>query len=168
MYLVEAKTRIENPDALRETLNTHGAVLEATHRHTDIYFTTPMGRFKLREAEKGSYLMFKQQPRKDMGALVQYDIEPVAGAARMSTLLTMIGRRKVMLKNREVYGLGRATVHLDDIHGLGTFVEIEVRVPHPDKAMECAMLCRECMQTLGLDPAGFETTCYDKLLRRAA
>ncbi|BBD09220.1 class IV adenylate cyclase [Desulfovibrio ferrophilus] len=168
MYLVEAKARIDNPDAIREVLLAGGAVLEDKNRHTDIYFRTPMGRFKLREGERGSCLMYREHPRKDMQALVRYDIEPIAGAARVGAMLAMVGRRKVMLKNREVYAFDRATVHLDNIHGLGSFLEIEVRVSDPAKAGEYALLCRDCMRRLGLDPASFETAGYDELLTRAA
>jgi len=168
MYLVEAKTRISDPDAIRRTLAACGAVLESRHRHTDIYFTTPMGPFKLREAERGSFLMFKQHPRPDMDALVQYDIEPIVGAARVGALLTMMGKRKALFKEREVYALGQATVHLDAIRGLGDFLEIEVRVPDPNEAMDRAMLCRDCMCQLGLNPADFRTTGYDRIQGKAA
>ena len=44
----------------------------------------------------------------------------------VETLAGVLKTRGVVTKRREVFLIGRTRVHLDDVKGLGTFVELEV------------------------------------------
>jgi adenylate cyclase class 2 len=65
-------------------------------------------------------------------------------------------------KRRTVYGLDDVTVVLDDVAGLGEFVEVELESEDVDSARE---RCFDVVRDLGLDPeAGIRTSYLELLL----
>lgn len=132
MIEVEVKAR-RGPDALDKIL-AMGAVLKGAEHHHDIYFNSPNRDFRrtdealrIRIKEEGARLTYKG-PKLDMRTKSRLELtvkldDPTA----METILTELGFRPSgeVRKQRTKYTLGEITFALDDVEGLGSFLEIE-------------------------------------------
>lgn len=94
----------------------------------DTFFACPNGRLKLREfsAEKGE-LIFYTRPDVAGPKLSEYVIVPTSSPKAMRDLLeralSIVGRVR---KRRRVYLVWNTRIHLDQVEGLGCFLELEV------------------------------------------
>lgn len=120
-----------------------GADRDAVIRQTDTYFHTARGRLKLRRTGGGG------------AELIQYD-RPDDPSARWSTYVRIpvqepdalegalrrsLGVRSVVRKERTVYLYRTARIHIDEVDGLGTFLEFEiVETPAADAGVLMAEL----------------------------
>ena len=100
--------------------------------HTDTYFRVPAGRLKLREFRGGrSELISYTRPNNRGARVSQYNISRVHNAREMKRALTdVFGAVVVVRKRRELYTLKNARIHLDQVAGLGSYIEFEVIVRH--------------------------------------
>lgn len=123
---VEIKARCRDLQTARERLLTGGARLQGTDLQTDTYFRVPRGRLKLREGNIENALIFYRRPRQAAPKRSDVHLHPVADGASLKGILTeALGIRGVVRKRREIYRLDNLKFHVDDVEGLGTFVEIE-------------------------------------------
>jgi adenylate cyclase class IV len=130
---VEVKACVDDLAALRVRLATPPA---AVLRQRDTFFVVPRGRLKLRDFGDGTgELIFYERADATRPRLSTYSRTACAEPAMTATLLGQaLGVRGVVHKRRELFLHGRARIHLDDVVGLGGFVEIEV-VLAPDEAV---------------------------------
>jgi predicted adenylyl cyclase CyaB len=94
----------------------------------DTYFRVPRGRLKLREAEgAGAELIYYERNEESAERWSRFTREPVTEPAGLARVLTdAFGVLAVVRKRRELYIYRDARIHIDDVEGLGTFVEFEV------------------------------------------
>jgi predicted adenylyl cyclase CyaB len=80
-----------------------------------------------------------------------YTIAPTSDPAALRAILTTVfGVVGVVRKRRRLYRIGQTRVHLDDVEGLGQFVELEV-VLRPDQSEdEGARIARHLMDRLSI------------------
>lgn len=129
---IELKAR--DPDRARSlaTCERLGARRERTLRQSDTYFFVSHGRLKLRE-ESGStpQLIAYDRPDCTDERESSYRIVEVGAADELLSMLSStLGVRAVVTKERRLYLWEGIRIHLDDVEGLGTFVEFEA-VAHP-------------------------------------
>jgi len=123
---VEMKARCGNPQNIREFLIGNKAEYKGLDEQCDTYFNVPNGRLKLREGNIENNLIFYQRnnqagPKKSHFKLVQ--VEDATGLK--AALTESIGVKVVVKKKREIYYIGNVKFHIDEVPGLGSFVEIE-------------------------------------------
>ena len=132
MIEVEVKARCD-PEVVDKIL-AMGAVLKGTEHHHDIYFNSPDRDFRrtdealrIRIKEEGARLTYKG-PKLDMRTKSRLELtvkldDPTA----MEKILAELGFRPSgeVRKRRTKYTLGEVTFALDDVEGLGSFLEIE-------------------------------------------
>jgi adenylate cyclase class 2 len=132
MIEVEVKAR-RGPEVLDKIL-AMGAVLKGTEHHHDIYFNSPNRDFRktdealrIRIKEEGARLTYKgpkldSRTKSRLELTVELD-NPMA----MEKILAELGFRPSgeVRKRRTKYTLGEVTFALDDVDGLGSFLEIE-------------------------------------------
>jgi len=98
-----------------------------TEQQKDTFFNTPKGRLKLRESDETSAIMYYFRP--DSHGPKQSDIA-LSFTDNSDTLKTVldksIGIRGIVIKKRILYKHGQTRIHLDDVKGLGKFIELEV------------------------------------------
>ena len=134
----------------------------------DTFFQVPRGRLKLREFGDGT------------GELIQYDRPDASGPTSSSyirshtsdpdtlkdALATSLGIRAVVKKERTLYLAGQTRIHLDEVFGLGRFIELEV-VLEPDQAeSEGTVIAEEMMSRLGIRPTDLISESYVDLLTK--
>lgn len=111
-------------DALRRLGAQDGGILI----QTDTYFQAPRGRLKLREiAGAAALLIAYDRPEDRAQRLSQFRITEVADPAGMIAVLNdALGLRGVVKKHRHLYLWQDCRIHLDEVEGLGSFLEFEV------------------------------------------
>ena len=97
---------------------------------TDTFFTVHRGRLKLREqAGAGAELIYYERPDQAGPKESRFERVTVADAAALRNLLaSALGVAGQVIKERLVYRVGRTRVHLDEVRGLGAFLELEVEM----------------------------------------
>jgi len=123
---IEIKARTANATHIRQYLLHRGAEFRGIDLQTDTYFQVPHGRLKLRQGNIENNLIWYQ--RKDQAGPKQSDfiLTPVQDAASLKqTLTNALGVKITVVKKREIYYIGNVKFHLDELEGLGTFVEVE-------------------------------------------
>ncbi|NND64586.1 MAG: class IV adenylate cyclase [Gammaproteobacteria bacterium] len=94
----------------------------------DRFYPVPSGRLKLRQFGDGtSELIFYQRTDTEGAKVSTYSRVSVIDADATHELLTSaLGSSKIVKKRRRVWLVGRTRVHLDEVEGLGDFMELEV------------------------------------------
>jgi predicted adenylyl cyclase CyaB len=134
---LERKARCRDLDAARSALEALPARREGEQQQTDTYFLARHGRLKLREIEgREAVLISYERPDGQSARLSRYYLVPVTEPLLMKTALTAaLGLRGAVHKCREVYHWHNVRIHLDEVAGLGAFVEFEaVLGPGDDEA----------------------------------
>jgi adenylate cyclase class IV len=127
----------------------------------------PAGRAKLRErkGEATAEMIFYLRPDATRARTSEYQKLPVADAPGLRRLLkTMFGLEVCVRKRRELWLCGETRVHLDEVEGLGAFVEIEV--PFLRNLREARRKARALTDGLAIAPADVLACSYADLLAR--
>jgi homotetrameric cytidine deaminase len=143
---VELKARDPDPVRTLERALAAGAEERGVLRQRDTYFAVARGRLKLREQEPGGATLIAYE-RPDAGAerVSDYRLVPVpepdplraALAAADGVAVVVDKRRRLLLWERTV------RIHLDEVDGLGSFLEIEaVAEPGSDLSRERDQVAR--------------------------
>jgi adenylate cyclase, class 2 len=145
MYIFEFKARCDDFTHIREELLARQAVFAGLDEQTDTYFRVPNGRLKLREGTIERNLIHYH--RADGAGIKRSDVTlytPPPGDALKDMLVKALGVRVVVHKKREIYFIGNVKVHLDQVEGLGSFVEVEVINKDDSLTPEATQaMCRE-------------------------
>jgi adenylate cyclase class 2 len=155
MIEVEVKARCD-PEVADKIL-AMGAVLKGTEHHHDIYFNSPMRDFRItdealriRIKEEGARLTYKG-PKLDSLTKSRLELTAeVEDPTAMEKILAELGFSPSgeVRKRRIKYILDEITFALDDVEGLGTFLEIEA--PAEDDWTDKQERVLEILQCLGL------------------
>ncbi len=124
---IELKARCGDLGRAAAACERLGARRVWTRRQTDIYFAVPDGRLKLRMEEPGETVLVWYR-RADSPAAREsvYELTPVCDVVTIAaSLAAQHGRGARVVKTRTLYLLENVRIHLDDVAGLGTFVEFE-------------------------------------------
>lgn len=120
------KARCSDHPRIRKILQTLGAEFKGVDHQTDTYFNVPAGRLKLREGTIENNLIYYRRENKEgpkQSDVVLFKSDPHSSLKEV--LSASLGALVVVDKHREIYFIENVKFHLDDVEGLGTFVEIE-------------------------------------------
>jgi len=127
MTNIEIKARYKNAERAEENLHAIGAGPAGTFHQRDTYFNTSKGRLKLRElGPDDGHLIYYE--REDLAGPKRsdYDIAKTEDPAAMRNMLSgIMGIWVEVEKTRQVWLWENVRIHLDDVKGLGQFVELE-------------------------------------------
>jgi adenylate cyclase, class 2 len=163
---LELKVSCSDLSWAREKVHQLGAGPATLEVQTDTYFRVPHGRLKLREIEgRPAVLIWYERPDCPGVRTSAYHLVPVTDAALLRAALAgALGLRGQVQKRREIYLWHNVRVHLDEVAGLGTFIEFEaVMSGAGDEPTSQARLHQLCA-ALGIDPAGALAPSYADLL----
>jgi homotetrameric cytidine deaminase len=124
---VEVKARDADPAATLERALALDASDEGVLRQRDTYFATARGRLKLREQEPGgAQLIAYERPDEAAARTSRYRLADVADPdALREALDAALGTVVVVDKRRRLLLWDGVRIHLDEVDGLGSFVELE-------------------------------------------
>jgi homotetrameric cytidine deaminase len=128
---VEIKTRDADPGATLERALAIGASDEGVLTQRDTYFGATRGRLKLREQEPGgAQLIAYARPDSDDQRTSDYRLAEVSDPEALREALdAALGTRVVVDKRRHLLLYENVRIHLDEVEGLGAFVELEGVAP---------------------------------------
>jgi len=164
---IEIKARAGNPTLLRERAQRLSGASGELLLQEDSFFCVPKGRLKLRVLGP------------DRGELIYYEREDLAGpksshyllfpapepAALRAVLAASLGILGIVRKQRWLFRIGNTRVHLDDVEGLGTFVELEVVLQPGQSAQEGHAIAADLMRRLGIESGDLVAGAYLDLLQ---
>jgi adenylate cyclase class 2 len=136
---IEVKARVEDKEALRQALVELGCVFNAPVRQDDTVFALKIGTLeeflsndsflRIRIQDDGTVILTaKKQIRKSEGGLVKIEHETIVQSADASrSILELMGYQEAVRvkKSRQTAHLKEYEICLDDIEGLGLFIELE-------------------------------------------
>jgi len=142
---VELKAHDPDPARTLERALAAGAEDRGLLRQRDTYFAVAHGRLKLREEEPGgATLIAYERPDAATERVSSYRLVPVVDADGLRAALSVaIGVTAVVVKRRRVLLWEAVRIHLDEVRGLGSFLELEaVAQPGSDLVRERAQVAR--------------------------
>jgi len=123
---VEIKAGCTDPSSIRQYLILNGAEFKGLDEQTDTYFNVPNGRLKLREGNIENNLIYYERTNQAGPKNSRFNLVKIEDAAGLKEVLTKsIGIKVVVKKKREIYYIHNVKFHIDEVPGLGSFVEIE-------------------------------------------
>jgi adenylate cyclase class IV len=167
---IEIKARIASVATLLPRARALADGPEQAIAQDDTFFNAPHGRLKLREFADGSAELIHYQ-RADTGAAKASDHVRVAvpdPAALRGALQRALGVQGRVRKQRLLLMAGATRIHLDQVEGLGDFMELEVVLAAGQTDAQGADLAEALMRALGLGDAPRLAGAYHDLLRAAA
>lgn len=99
----------------------------------DTYFKTAQGRLKLRESSLNGAMLIPylrsntSGPKRSNYCLLRTDVPSLA----TGLLSKILGVETIVEKQRDIYLADNVRIHLDNVKGLGTFIEFEAVYQNP-------------------------------------
>jgi predicted adenylyl cyclase CyaB len=149
---IEIKARVRDFAAIRSRAEALSDTPVQVIPQEDTFFYTPRGRLKLRQlAPDRAQLVYYERSDQDGPKRSNYHIFETRDSENLKTVLSLaLGVRGVVRKTRFLYLVGQTRVHLDEVEGLGQFMELEV-VMHPEQAdAEGQAIAEDLMTRLGV------------------
>lgn len=164
---VEIKAAVKDFARITAALAAVSAAAPTRLVQEDTFFRSPHGRLKLRKLTATSgELIYYERPDDTGPRESNYVLVPTAEPDRLrdvlATVYEIIG---VVRKRRTVRMVDRTRVHLDDVEGLGTFVELEVVRGDDEPAESGAVEARRLMAALGIREDQLMSRAYIDLLQ---
>ena len=164
---IEIKARASDPQALAGRVQAIADGPDQTLTQRDTYFRCPEGRLKLRELGGGrSELIWYRREDSAGSKRSEYLVTAVADAKGLRDLLDRAcGAIQVVEKTRRLFLVGQTRVHLDDVQGLGSFMELEVVLRDGQPEAEGHAIAADLMRRLGIAAADLIEGAYADLQR---
>ena len=163
---IELKARLRDPAAARAVALRLAPPSPEVELQIDTYFVVPHGRLKLREIE-GRTARLIRYARDDAAVARASDyrlVDVVDAPGLKEALSSALGIRAVVKKRREIRLVDDVRIHLDEVDGLGSFLELETvlnaRHDDDDGHRRVARLVRE----FGIVDADLESRSYGDLI----
>lgn len=163
---VEIKARLADRPALVERVEAIADEGPTVLHQEDTFFPSPRGRLKLRRFADGrGELIYYRRPDATDPEESRFVRSPAADPASLAEALgRALGVRGVVRKKRTLYLVGQTRIHLDEVEGLGDFLELEVVLAPGDSKEAGHAVARELMERLEVDEDSLVARAYIDLL----
>ncbi len=124
---IEIKAKIRDYNVVKGLVEDICPTPIETEQQEDTFFNTPKGRLKLREGDGKSALIYYDRPNSLEPSQSDIAISFTENPDTLKSVLAKSnGIRGIVKKKRTLYKYGQTRIHLDDVRGLGKFIELEV------------------------------------------
>lgn len=165
---VEIKARVHDFETLRQRAAALADGPAEIIEQLDTFYLTPRGRLKLRVLAPDRCELIQYARSDDSAAKTStYDIVRSDDPASFSRILeSALPIRGVVTKRRHLYLIGPTRIHLDEVEGLGTFMELEVVLSQGQTAQYGAEIANDLMHKLGIEADALISGAYIDLLEQ--
>jgi homotetrameric cytidine deaminase len=161
---VELKARDPNPEVTAARCLNLGAVSAGTLTQRDVYFQTRHGRLKLRtQDEGGSELIAYRRPDATEASESTY-VRAAVSESVSEALDAALGMTVVVPKRRRLYLWEGVRIHLDEVEGLGSFIEFEAVLPDAGDLETARAKVARLRSELGIEDDALVSVGYADLL----
>jgi len=164
--IIEIKARCSDPEKIEKILISLNAYLKGTDHQTDTYFNCSTGRLKLREGNIENSLIHYKRPDQSGPKLSDVNMLKLEAGTKLKSILSdSIGIFKTVIKKRKIFFIENIKIHIDEVKGLGSFVEIEA-IDEKGIYTEEQLLeqCSGLMKKLGISDNDLIKTSYSDML----
>jgi len=135
---IEIKAKCFRPEKVEAFLLSNDATFVGLDHQKDTYFNVPAGRLKLRQGNIENTLIFYNRPDQERPKQSDFSLSKMTdGAATEQLLEKALGVKVVVDKYRKIFYINNVKFHLDEVPGLGSFVEIEAgNLADPSKTID--------------------------------
>ncbi len=165
---IEIKARVRDLAELRSRAEALSDTPVQIIPQEDTFFHVPKGRLKLRELRPDfAQLVYYERPDQDGPKSSNYYIYETGNPAGLKTALSLaLGERGIVRKTRYLYMAGQTRIHLDDVEGLGQFMELEVVLREGQSEAEGQSIAEDLMRRLGIREEDLLEGAYMDLLEK--
>jgi predicted adenylyl cyclase CyaB len=163
---VEIKARVRDLDEFGARLKALKTGKARVVVQEDVFFSVPKGRLKLRilGPRSGELIHYFRSDAKGPKAS-EYEIVRTKEPKKMRTVLSgALDVRGIVKKTRLAVRVGQTRVHLDDVGGLGLFMELEVVLLPGQTVGKGRAIAKRLMKTLGVAEGDLVRGAYIDLL----
>ncbi len=165
---IEIKARVLDPIVLRQRAEQLSDSPVEVMTQVDTFFYTQRGRLKLRELGPApAQLIFYSRPDATGPKRSDYSIFLTEQPAALKEMLSRaLGVRGVVRKTRLLYLVGQTRIHLDEVEGLGHFLELEVVLREGQGEDEGQAIAWDVMRRLGVGAEALLEGAYIDLMEK--
>ncbi|HJR81204.1 MAG TPA: class IV adenylate cyclase [Anaerolineales bacterium] len=163
---IEIKARVREFAEIRRRAESLTDIPVEVIPQEDLFFRTEKGRLKLRllGPDRGQ-LIYYIRPDQEGPKRSEYHIYETPVPEDLWRVLELAyGIRGRVKKIRYLYLVGQTRVHLDDVEGLGQFMELEVVMAPGQGEAEAQRIAEELMGRLGVERSDLLEDAYMDLL----
>ena len=163
---VEITARLVDPRKVLEMAVELGDQPPRIIPQTDTFFHTERGRLKVRDFGDGTgELIYYERPDRRGPKTSSYAISPTPDPVGLASLLgAAYPTAGVVKKTRTLLMAGRTRIHIDEVQGLGWFMELEVVLAEDESTASGEAEVRDLMARLGVSETDLVTGAYIDLL----
>jgi len=165
---IEIKARVRDFAGLKARAESLSDTPVEIIPQVDTFFIVPRGRLKLRElaADRAQLVWYARSdaagPKRS-----DYRIHETGDPESLKTSLALaLGVRGVVKKIRYLYLSGQTRIHLDDVEGLGHFMELEVVMRPEQTEAEGRAVAESLMKELDIAPEDLLDGAYMDMLEK--
>ena len=167
---IEIKARIKDFSKLKAAVENLSDTPATLLSQEDTFFNVSQGRLKFRilAPDEGQLIFYKRLDRsgpKRSDYLIATTSDP---QALKDILSACYGIRGMVRKQRLLYLIGNTRIHLDQVEGLGTFIELEVVLASEQDDKRGQAIAKELMTKLGIQEKDLIKEAYIDLLENQA
>jgi adenylate cyclase len=132
----------------------------------DVFFPCEEGRLKLRtfSEDQGELIFYRRVDTKGPTESEYFKAPTSDPEAMAMALAAALGTAGMVRKRRTLYLVGQTRVHLDEVEGLGHYLELEVVLEPEESTEDGAAVAHELMATLGISDEDLEANAYIDLI----
>ena len=160
MIEIEVKARIDDSRKMERAIISMGATPIGIQDQADTYYNAPHRNFektdealRIRVEDGDAFLTYKG-PKMDTISKTRQEFQTVIkDTETMGNILTSLGFIPVatVTKRRKNYRLGDFFISLDEVHDLGSFIEVEIPVKNSKNYEEKVESILKIMEKLDID-----------------
>lgn len=167
---IEIKARARDFDGIKSRAVELSDTLVEVISQEDIFFNVEKGRLKLRVlAPDCAQLIYYTRPDQEGPKRSDYHIAVTSDPESLKRVLELAyGIRGIVKKTRYLYLIGQTRVHLDDVEGLGQFMELEVVLRDGQGDAEGQAIAEDLMASLGVERGDLLEGAYMDLLEKTS
>jgi predicted adenylyl cyclase CyaB len=163
---IEIKAHVRDFDEIRRRAEQLSKRPVEVIPQEDTFFNVARGRLKLRVlSENNGQLIYYTRPDQEGPKRSDYHISLTSDPKNLKRVLELAyGIRGIVRKTRYLYLVDQTRVHLDDVEGLGQFMELEVVMREEQSDAEGQAIAEDLMVALGVEKHNLLESAYMDLL----
>lgn len=163
---VEVKARVRDWPALSERVRAQASEGPTEIDQDDTFFACENGRLKLRAFSdgRGELIFYRRSDESGPKASFYVRTPTATPDSLRDTLSLAYGQSGRVRKHRTLFLIGRTRVHLDQVEGLGDFMELEVVLVEQEPPASGIAEAHRLMGSLGVSDADLVEGAYLDLL----
>ena len=164
---IEIKARAPSWNRQRKLVERMTAAAPIILHQIDTFFPCQEGRLKVRQlSENKGELIYYRRPDTKRSKESHYVIFRTGSPVGLCSILTAaLGVSVIVEKTRRLYHVGQTRVHLDDVAGLGRFLELEVVLNEGQRPQEGHRIASELMAALEIHDHDLVDCSYADLIQ---